>query len=93
MNYIHIKDYRASGLEPAGNLSQYKHSGKLWYYFTIKDAAVHFFITNLPKGKYLLEYKLIAVDKGNFANGISSIECMYAPEYKANTKSDRINIK
>ena len=92
MEYIHLKDMRASAFEPIHVLSKYKYQDGLWYYETTKDASVNFFISWLPKGTYILEYPLRASQAGKFSNGISTIQCMYAPEFSAHTEGIRIEI-
>lgn len=92
MEYIHLKDMRASAFEPVNVLSQYKRQGSLWYYESTRDAATNFFIEYLPKGTYIFEYTLIASQSGVFSNGIGSIQCMYAPEFSAHSDGIKIEI-
>ena len=47
MEYIHLKDMRASGLEPIDILSEYKWQDGLGYYQATKDIATHFFFDEL----------------------------------------------
>lgn len=93
MDYVHLKDMRAAGLEPIDVLSTHKHQDGLWYYENTKDAATNFFIYQLPVGTYVFEYPLRATYKGNFSNGITSIQCMYAPEFTSHSEGSRIKIK
>jgi hypothetical protein len=93
MEYIHMKDMRASGLEPVNVISTYKYQGGLWYYESTKDASTNFFIPWLSKGTYVFEYPLRANNKGNFSNGITTIQCMYAPEFSSHSEGIRIEIK
>lgn len=93
MEYVHMKDMRASSLEPVNVLSQYKWQGGLGYYETTKDASTNFFFNRLPKGTYVFEYSLFASQAGNFSNGITSIQCMYAPEFSAHSEGVRITIQ
>ena len=93
MEYVHMKDMRASGLEPINVFSQYKWQGGLGYYESTRDAATHFFFHYLPKGTYVFEYPLRVVHKGDFSNGISSIQCMYAPEYTSHSEGVRIRVQ
>ncbi|MEZ5024024.1 MAG: hypothetical protein R2728_12345 [Chitinophagales bacterium] len=79
MEFVHMKDMRASGLEPINVLSQYKYQDGLGYYESTKDAATHFFFDYLPKGVYVFEYPLRVAHKGDFSNGITTIQSMYAP--------------
>lgn len=43
MDYIHLKDMRASGFEPTNVLSEYKYQDGTAYYESTRDAATHFF--------------------------------------------------
>ena len=93
MEYVHLKDHRASGLEPMNVFSQYKWQGGLGYYESTRDAATHFFMDYLPKGSYVFEYPLRVVHKGDFSNGMASIECMYAPEFKSHSEGQRVVVE
>jgi hypothetical protein len=93
MEYVHMKDMRASSLEPVNVLSSYKWQGGLGYYETTKDASTNFFFNHLRKGTYVFEYPLFTTHKGNFSNGITSIQCMYAPEFTAHSEGIRINVE
>jgi len=93
MEYVHLKDHRASGLEPINVLSRYKWQGGLGYYESTKDAATHFFMDYLPKGKYVFEYPLRVVHRGDFSNGLASIQCMYAPEFTSHSEGQRIEVE
>lgn len=92
MEYVYIKDMRAASLEPQETLSEYKYQSGTGYYRSIKDASVNFFIPYLQRGTYIFEYKLAANQMGNFSNGISTIQCLYAPEFSAHTEGARITV-
>ena len=92
MEYIHIKDMRASGFEPTTVISGYKYENGLGYYESTGDVATNFFISYLNKGTYVFEYTLYANNEGEFSNGITQIECMYAPEFNAHSEGLRIKI-
>ncbi|MCC6413394.1 MAG: hypothetical protein IT270_17160, partial [Saprospiraceae bacterium] len=93
MEYVHLKDMRGSGLEPVNVLSGYRWKGNLGYYESTKDLATHFFFDYLPKGTHVLEYTLVANLRGEFSNGISTLQCMYAPEFSAHSKGVRVRIE
>jgi uncharacterized protein YfaS (alpha-2-macroglobulin family) len=93
MEYIHLKDMRAAGLEPLNVLSQYKWQNGLGYYEETEDAATNFFIDRLPKGTYIFEYPLRVQLKGDFSNGITTIQCMYAPEFSSHSEGVRVKVK
>ena len=93
MEYVHLKDMRASGFEPADVFSGYRYQDGLGYYQCTKDASTNFFIEFLRKGTYVFEYRLYVQHRGNFSNGITSIQCMYAPEFTAHSEGVRVNVK
>lgn len=93
MEYVHMKDMRASCMEPVNVLSGYKWQGGLGYYETTKDASTNFFFGWLPKGTYVFEYALFVSHTGNFSNGVTSIQCMYAPEFSSHSEGVRINVE
>jgi uncharacterized protein YfaS (alpha-2-macroglobulin family) len=92
MQYVHMKDMRASGFEPVNVLSGYKWQGGLGYYQSTRDASTNFFFGSLSKGTYVFEYSLNASHAGNFSNGITSIQCMYAPEFSSHSEGVRVDI-
>lgn len=92
MEYIHLKDMRASGLEPLNTISGYRWQGGLGYYESIGDVAANFFIDYLRKGTYVFEYPLRVAHQGNFSNGITTIQSMYAPEFSSHSAGIRLNI-
>ncbi len=93
MEYIHLKDMRAAGFEPVNVLSSYKWQNGVGYYESTRDAATNFFISYLPKGTYVFEYKVRANNAGNFSNGITTLQNMYAPEMSAHSEGTRVTIK
>lgn len=92
MEFIHLKDMRASGLEPINVLSQYKWTSGLGYYESTRDAATHFFMDYLPSGSYVFEYPLRVQLAGTFSNGITTIQSMYAPEFTAHSQGMELQV-
>ena len=92
MEYVHMKDMRAAGFEPINVLSRYKYQDGLGYYETTRDAATNFFFDWLPKGKYVFEYPLRVTHQGDFSNGITTIQCMYAPEFTSHSEGLRVKV-
>ncbi|MDO9593947.1 MAG: MG2 domain-containing protein [Lutibacter sp.] len=90
MEFVHMKDMRASGLEPINVLSAYKWQDGLGYYESTKDVSTNFFFENLPQGVYVFEYDLRVNNAGNFSNGITNIQSMYAPEFSSHSEGIRI---
>ncbi len=92
MEYVHLKDMRASGFEPVNVLSSYKWQGGLGYYESTTDAATHFFFDYLPKGTYVFSYPLRVSHNGDFSNGITTMQCMYAPEFSSHSEGIRVKV-
>ncbi|WP_452221885.1 alpha-2-macroglobulin family protein [Lacinutrix salivirga] len=93
MEFIHMKDMRAAGLEPVNVISQYKWQDGLGYYESTKDASTNFFFDYLPKGVYVFEYDLRVNNAGNMSNGITTIQSMYAPEFSSHSEGVRITVE
>lgn len=104
MEFVHMKDLRAAGLEPiqedgyrgmwveSSALSGYRYQDGLGYYQSTTDAATNFFFDYLPKGSYVFEYRLRANAAGSFSNGITTLQCLYAPEFSSHSEGIRIGI-
>jgi uncharacterized protein YfaS (alpha-2-macroglobulin family) len=93
MEYVHMKDMRASCMEPVNVLSNFKYQGGLGYYESTRDASTNFFFGNLRKGTYVFEYPLFVTHAGNFSNGITTIQSMYAPEFTSHSEGVRVNVE
>jgi uncharacterized protein YfaS (alpha-2-macroglobulin family) len=93
MEYVHMKDMRASGFEPENVISRFKWQDGLGYYESTKDASTNFFFDYLPKGTYVFEYPLRVSHAGDFSNGITTIQCMYAPEFASHSQGIRVRIE
>lgn len=93
MEYLHLKDQRGSGTEPASVLSQHKYQDGLAYYESARDTASHFFIGYLPKGTYVFEYSTRVQLRGAYQTGIAEIQCMYAPEFNSHSESFALEVE
>ncbi len=93
MDYVHMKDMRAAGFEPENVISSSKYQDGLWYYESTRDATTNFFFNRLHKGTFVFEYPLRAFQAGEFSNGITTIQCMYAPEFTSHSEGTRIDIE
>ncbi|MFZ1453434.1 MAG: alpha-2-macroglobulin family protein, partial [Ferruginibacter sp.] len=93
MEYVHMKDMRAACMEPTNVLSEYKYQGGLGYYESTKDASTNFFFGWLARGSYVFEYPMFVTHAGNFSNGITTIQCMYAPEFTSHSEGIRVTVE
>jgi hypothetical protein len=93
MEFIHMKDMRASGVEPINVISRYKWQDGLGYYESTKDAATNFFFERLPKGIHVFEYDVRVNNIGDFSDGITTIQSMYAPEFSSHSEGVKIHVQ
>jgi uncharacterized protein YfaS (alpha-2-macroglobulin family) len=92
LEYVHLKDQRAAGLEPINQLSGYQYQNGLGYYESPRDAATNFFLSEVPRGTHVFEYQLRASQVGDFSGGLSQVQCLYAPEFRAQSAGQRLRI-
>ncbi|GAB3734108.1 hypothetical protein GCM10028816_34070 [Spirosoma lituiforme] len=93
MEYVHLKDGRASGFEPVAALSGYKYQNGLGYYEAPRDASTDFFMSYLPVGTHVFEYDLRVAQTGDFSAGVATVQCFYAPEFSAHSAGERVKVK
>jgi uncharacterized protein YfaS (alpha-2-macroglobulin family) len=93
LEFVHLKDLRAACLEPADPLSGLQWQQGLIFYQSPKDASMNFFFSSLPKGVYVFEYRAYVAAKGDYSNGIASIQCLYAPSFAAHTAGERVQVE
>ncbi|WP_255498717.1 alpha-2-macroglobulin [Dysgonomonas sp. ZJ709] len=93
MEFVQLKDMRTSCFEPLQALSGTRWQNSLLYYQTTKDASTIFYFDNLPKGTYVLEYPVYVNRTGEYTNGITTIQCLYAPEFTSHTAGNKIIVK
>ena len=92
LEFVHLKDLRASCFEPVDVISEYKWKNGLGYYQSTKDIATHFFFDTIKTGTYVLEYDVRINNSGSFNDGIATIQSMYAPEFTAHSTSTKLKI-
>ena len=90
LEFVHLKDLRASCFEPVDVISKYKWESGLGYYQSTKDVATHFFFDTIKKGTYVLEYDVRINNSGRFNDGIATLQSMYAPEFTGHSTSTKL---
>lgn len=93
LEFVALKDLRASCFEPVNQLSGCQWKESLCYYQTTKDASTQFFFSFLPKGTYVFEYEMWVNNAGTFTSGIATIQCQYAPEFVSHTGGEIVRVK
>ena len=92
LEFVHLKDLRASCFEPVNVISKYKWEN-LSYYMSTKDVATHFFFDSIKRGTYIIDYEVRVTNSGSFNNGIATLQSMYAPEFTGYSTSTKLKIK
>ena len=58
-----------------------------------KDASTEFFIDQMRKGTYVLEYTVYLDRSGTYQAGIATIQSAYAPEFNGHTDGVELTIE
>ena len=93
LEFVHLKDMRAVAFEPVDQLSGMRWQNSVPYYQTSKDASTSLYFDFLPRGTWLFEYAVHVNRAGSYSNGITTIQCLYAPEFTSHTAGMRIIVK
>ena len=88
-DFVQVLDKRAACLEPVRQLSGW-HDGS---YCTPKDYTTNYYFDCLSKGKHVIENEYFIDRAGTYETGTCTVQCAYAPEFRATTKSETLNIK
>lgn len=91
--YVALVAPRPATCEPLQQLSGFTHVRGLGYYRAVKDVATEFFFDYLPRGTYVLEEELVVEHPGQYSSGISTIQCLYAPEFSGHTSDVRFRVE
>lgn len=92
LEFVHLKDTRAAAFEPVDQISGTGWQNGIIYYRTSKDASTNFYIDVLPRGTYVFEYSVRVNRVGRYSNGITTLQCLYAPEFTSHTAGIRVII-
>lgn len=92
LEYVHLKDMRPAASEPLDVVSKRDWNG-ISYYKTTRDVSTNFFFDYIPIGSFELEYDVTLQQRGNFASGVSSLQCMYVPSITVYTEGVRLKIQ
>jgi hypothetical protein len=93
MDYVALKDLRPGCLEPVRQHSGMTSADGLICYHSPKDASENFFFDHLPAGSYVLEYAAYVSRSGRYNGGITTLQCMYAPEFISHTEGNFILVR
>ena len=93
MQFVHLKDLRAGCFEPTEQLSSNRWQDNIGYYQETTDVATNFFFDFLPKGTHVFEYTVWIAQSGAYQDGITTLQCIYAPQYSANSDAGSLTVQ
>ncbi len=83
VSYVHLRDPRPGGCEPAVAISSFAgHLGVLFYQ-EVRESGINFFFEDLPQGEFPLTHRLRVATPGRFTVAPAVLQSMYAPEFVA----------
>ena len=93
MEYLELIDGRPACVEPVSTQAGWRWNQGLRYYVTVGNTATHCYINRLEKGKYVVEYEVYVTNPGAFLAGPVTMQCMYAPEFRATLPAQRVVVR
>ena len=88
-DFVQVVEKRAACMEPVHQLSGW-HQGS---YCSPHDCATHYYFDCLSKGTHVIENEYFIDRAGTYETGTCTVECAYAPEFRALTKSETLKVK
>ena len=92
MEYVHLRDPRPAGFEPAGALSGHRRQSGIYRYEEIRDSGTNFFFEYLPQGEYTFTYRIRAATAGTYVAAPATAQPMYAPEFAAHSSGRTLTV-
>ena len=89
LDFVQVLDRRAACMEPVRQLSGYRNGA----YCSPKDYSTNYYFDRLPKGKRVIETEYYIDRAGTYETGTCTIQCAYAPEYRATAKAQTLNVQ
>ncbi|MFO7617175.1 MAG: MG2 domain-containing protein [Bacteroidales bacterium] len=83
LSYLELKDHLGTGFVPVGVLSGYHYQQGLSWYQAREPEAVLFYLHTLPRGTHTIEYQAVPEQSGRYFGGYSTLQSLYAPEFRA----------
>ena len=88
-DFVQVIDRRAACMEPVRQLSGW-HDGSSC---APHDCSTNYYFDCLSKGKHVIENVYYIDRTGTYETGTCTVECAYAPEFRAITKSHTLKVK
>lgn len=92
-SYVHVTDPFAASTQPTNFIAAYQQQDGINYYQAPTDTAQNLFINRLPQGSYTLTYDLYITRQGTYTGGVTAVECLYAPAFRAHTAGALLSVE
>lgn len=93
MDYLELIDGRPSCVEPVSTRAGWRWSNGLGYYVTVNSTDTRCYVEHIDKGKYYFEYEVYVTNPGSFMTGVATMQCMYAPEFRATAPAQTLVVE
>lgn len=89
LDFVYIKDTRASCLEPVSQLSGYRQGA----YQVEKDASTQLFIDRLERGTHVFEIQSFVEHRGTYTSGTALLQCSYSAEFTGHSAALELHVE
>lgn len=93
MEYLELIDGRPSCVEPLSTEAGWRWNDGLRYYITVNNTDTRCYVDRLEKGRYWFEYEVYITNPGTFLSGPITMQCMYAPEFRAIAPAQKMKVE
>lgn len=93
LDFVRVSDPRPAAFEPVNVREQYRQQQDVGWVESPRDESTEFFFQHIPQGTVLIEYDVFATQTGDFSTGAPTVECTYAPEWRAQSPGTRVNVR
>jgi uncharacterized protein YfaS (alpha-2-macroglobulin family) len=93
--YLQLKSERAASMEPVSTDAGYTYNftHDILYYRAPTNTSDDLYIERLESGSYTIEYDLYVQKTGTYSMGLATIQCLYAPAYRALTPNTTLTVE
>lgn len=85
LDFAALTDDRAACFEPIDQTAAYSYQDGAFAYRETRDDATNLFISSIRKGSYIVSYDVFVNTAGQYASGIATLQCQYAPQLTAHS--------
>ena len=92
-DFVQVQDKRAACLEPVSQVSGYRWSNGGGYYLAPQDNVTNYYFDKLSKGTHVVETEYFVDRAGDYATGLCTVVCAYAPEFSGREAALKVAVK